>query len=59
MTITSPPQSVHASENWLKDILKSSNLADNDQISYPKPEKTAYVSYAKAPGFYAVKPVAQ
>ena len=32
MTITSLPQSVRASDNWLKDILKGSNLKDNTQI---------------------------
>ncbi len=32
MTFTSPPQSVRASENWLKDILSASKLACADQI---------------------------
>jgi len=32
MTLSSPPQSVRASENWLKDILRASKLAIADQI---------------------------
>jgi len=32
MTFTSPPQSVRASENWLKEVLSASKMANSDQI---------------------------